>query len=103
MHSFCIAPSNQMFYTFFAQIFSTILINITPAGSPPLNLCGSSKIKDKDWIKHRSRPSNIGAKEMCESEVKFSFVYCWYLWMFEIPLQEEISSMSFEAIDIRWT
>nr|XP_039269358.1 DNA-directed RNA polymerase I subunit RPA1-like [Styela clava] len=51
------------------QIFSTILLNITPTGSPLLYLQGSSKIRYSDWIKENSRAHYIKPKELCESEV----------------------------------
>lgn len=51
------------------QVFSTILINITPTGSPLLNMQGSSKIKSSDWDDQRSRTTNMKPREMCESTI----------------------------------
>lgn len=51
------------------QIFSTILLNITPSGSPLLYLQGTSKIRYSDWEKQKSRSYHLKPKEMCESEV----------------------------------
>ncbi|CAB0006219.1 unnamed protein product [Nesidiocoris tenuis] len=54
------------------QIVSTVILNLIPRGSQPINLTSTSKIRADAWLMSQGKqrtPSNLGPKEMSEAEV----------------------------------
>lgn len=59
------------------KVVSTLLLNVIPENSIPLNLMGKAKIPSKAWVKEPPRAvPGYRPETMCESQVIKDYTFC---------------------------